>query len=296
MKRKPPIIPLSQTGLVLVLFPVFLIVILFLTSCSGQAIDRAAYQPERASVSLLVDTDSVEETVLAEDGSTLAACAYQLPVMSVLRRDGTLVEDASGTEERSALERAETFNGAFRRWAEEADFPALADAARQDSTWRQEAGTPWEGYYSQTLECSVYQTDRLASVSGRFYYYGGGAHPNRACLGWNFDKAAGTFLSAAQFFSNTEAVAEELVRQAEDRAAESGYRPEQMYWADYQTILSGWAEDTAAVTFDGQSMTVSWSPYDLASYAAGEQVFTLSLDALRPYLSEYGREVLGIVE
>ena len=56
----------------------------------------------------------------------------------------------------------------------------------------------------------------------------------------------------------------------------------------------GLFSNSYAVSFDEKGMTVVFSPYELACYAAGPQVFHLSLDFLEPYLSDYGRALLGI--
>ena len=41
-------------------------------------------------------------------------------------------------------------------------------------------------------------------------------------------------------------------------------------------------------------MTVGFSPYELACYAAGPQVFHLTYEQLLPRLSPHGRALLGL--
>ena len=41
-------------------------------------------------------------------------------------------------------------------------------------------------------------------------------------------------------------------------------------------------------------MTVVFSPYELAPYAAGPQEFFLSYDWLKPHLGPHGLELLGL--
>ena len=41
-------------------------------------------------------------------------------------------------------------------------------------------------------------------------------------------------------------------------------------------------------------MTVAFSPYELAAYAAGAQIYHLSYEELMPYLSPHGMELLGL--
>ena len=43
-------------------------------------------------------------------------------------------------------------------------------------------------------------------------------------------------------------------------------------------------------------MTVIFSPYEMACYAAGPQKFALNMDFLEPYLGDYGRTLLGVNE
>ena len=54
--------------------------------------------------------------------------------------------------------------------------------------------------------------------------------------------------------------------------------------------MASW--DDYAVTFGKDGMSVGFSPYELAYYAAGSQVFLISYDTLDPYLSDYGRQLL----
>ncbi len=87
---------------------------------------------------------------------------------------------------------------------------------------------------------------------------------------------------------------EELIRQAEVRAERADTEPQRYYWEDYEEILSNWA--SYAVSFDAEGMTVSFSPYELASYAAGAQTFQVDYSLLEPLLSEEGAELLGLAE
>ena len=85
---------------------------------------------------------------------------------------------------------------------------------------------------------------------------------------------------------------EELIRQADERAAEYGVEPQSFYWEDYRDILANWS--SYAVFFDERGMVIAFSPYELASYAAGTQSFRFSYDWLLPHLSEHGRQVLEL--
>ena len=79
------------------------------------------------------------------------------------------------------------------------------------------------------------------------------------------------------------------IRQAEERIA-PGAELEGAYWDNYPEVVASW--DDYAVTFGKDGMSVGFSPYELAYYAAGSQVFLISYDTLDPYLSDYGRQLL----
>ena len=277
---------------------------LLVTACAGSTTMRirpdAAETAETSEtpLSFAVRLEERGGDACGEDGTVLARWGYQIPVMSALRADGTEIGGANArTErERQAIASSAAFNGEFERWMREADFGELEVLAKEDYQWRKGSDLGWEEPYVQELSCTLYQTERLVSVSGRFYYYGGGAHPNTVLLGWNFDPRTGAFLSPDRLFEDTEPVAEELIQQADDRAADYHMAPEQCFWEDYQSILNLWSESPAAVTFDETAMTVAYSPYDLACYAAGEQIFTIPRPALTPWLSAYGRDLLNVPE
>ena len=84
----------------------------------------------------------------------------------------------------------------------------------------------------------------------------------------------------------------EIVRQIGETAAEYDLAAEEVFWENYEEIAAGWS--SYAVSFDETGMTVGFSPYELAAYAAGSQVFRLPYDLLAPHLGDYGRAVLGL--
>ncbi|MBQ9492114.1 MAG: DUF4163 domain-containing protein [Oscillibacter sp.] len=274
------------------------LVLLFLTACALRPVQPSAPSepapglPENLTFEIETEPDS--DISRAEDGSIIAAYSYQLPVMRIYRKNGAPVteETAASGREMDAVEMARTFNQAFRQWKSEADFPALEELARNDYAQKQSDNVKWDYHYEQGLESSVYQTNRFVSVSGRFYYYAGGAHPNTVLLGWNYDMEKAAFFYAGQLFQDTEAVTEELFHMAQERAAEWNMTPEEFFWEDYTDILNAWSESSAVVTFDEFNMTVSFSPYDIASYAAGEQIFTIPLTWLKQYMNQYGQHLL----
>ena len=85
-----------------------------------------------------------------------------------------------------------------------------------------------------------------------------------------------------------------LLEEARKKAGESGMTAKEFFWEDYEEILADWS--SYAVSFDGEGMTVGFSPYELAAYAAGPQVFRMDYGFLEPLLSEEGRALLGLAE
>lgn len=248
------------------------------------AVEPAEEEPCRYTVDMAAWSDSA----VAEDGVLLAECSYRLPELTARRADGTAAAEPDTA--------AETFNAQFAAWTLDEEFQELADMAQEEWVWRQENGIDWGHAFFTELTCEAYQTEGLVSVAGNYYSYTGGAHPNTVLLAWNFDLASGAFFGPETLAEDvpafTQAVQEEIVRQSRDAAAEYGLTAEELYWENYEEIAAGWT--SYAVSFDETGMTVAFSPYELAAYAAGPQVFRLSYDQIAPYLSEHGRELLGL--
>ena len=255
----------------------------------------AAPAPEEPCV-CTVEMMDWEDSAVDGDGTSLATCRVHMPVLTARRADGTAIETAETEAEARALAAAETFNAQFAAWTLDEEFQELADLAREERAWRQESGIDWGPAFFTEMTSETYQTDRLVSVTGDYYSYTGGAHPNTVLMAWNFDLETGAFFVPEQLAGDGEAfskaVSEEIVRQIGETAAEYDLTAAEMFWENYEEIATGWS--SYAVSFDETGMTVGFSPYELAAYAAGPQVFHLSYDLLAPHLSDYGRAVLGL--
>lgn len=270
-----------------------LLVLSALVGCAGETLSNVKNAPAAVpGVVLSVELETYEDTVRDEDGTVLAECSYELPVMSVLQGDGSPLEEAGSPEQEAALAAAETFNARFGQWKSNAQ--TLAESAKEDQAFRNEAGLESVAY-TDDLRCTVYQTDHLVSVSGLYYTYTGGAHPNSILMSWNFDVEAGEFFEPEILDEGKdlrEFVQQALVRQARQTAAENNMAVGEYFWEDYSDTLGEWS--SYAVSFDGEGMTVGFSPYELAAYAAGAQVFRLSYEELYPHLGEHGRTLLEL--
>lgn len=272
-----------------------LLVLSSLVGCAGETltnVKNALPAPPAGTVVFSVELEKYEETVRDEDGAALAECSYELPVMRVLLEDGSVLETAATEEQERALAAVGTFNARFAPW--KSNPGTLAKTAKADRAFRNESGLEPVAY-TDDLSCTVYQTERLVSVSGVYYTYTGGAHPNSILMSWNFDLNAGEFFEPEILDEGGDLrnyVHQALVRQAREAAAEQKTSPQELYWEDYADTLADWT--SYAVSFDAEGMTVGFSPYELAAYAAGPQVFRLTYDQLRPHLGQHGKALLDL--
>lgn len=253
---------------------------------------------EEPPCSLTLDMVEWEDSVQSEDGTELAQYRFSLPQLTARRGDGAVIETAETEAETRALAAAETFNSQFADWTNEEPLRELAETARAEWEWRRQEGIPWETAFTEEMECQVYQTERLVSVAATYYSYTGGAHPNTILTACNFDLETGAFFAPEQLAEDGEAFSQavraEIVRQIRERAEENGLAAEEMFWSNYEEIAGWWS--SYAVSFDESGMTVAFSPYELAAYAAGSQIFRMDYGFLEPFLSGEGRSLLDLAE
>ena len=259
-----------------------LLVLSALTGCAGGSatLQTRAAPASPGSAALTVVTQQLEDALLDDDGTPLVEYSYEIPV---LQPDG-----GSAPGQERARELAEAFNAEFSGWTDNAD--AMVQDAREDRSFRDETGLDFFPY-SDGLRCSVYQIGQLVSVSGVYSTWSGGAHPNTVLLSWNFDLETGTFFDPALLDGETgfrDAVTGELKRQARERAAQA----DGLFWEDYEATLENWS--SYAVSFGQSGMSVGFSPYELAAYAAGPQIFEIPYTTLAPHLGQHARELLGM--
>ena len=287
-----------------------LLVISTLTACAGKAPDTLPMEDLEPSLeedalvaeaapgtlAFQIEMAVYEDSALFEDGTELAVCRFEYPVMTPCWKDGTPLETAQTAEEEQALTAAEAFNRQFGPATVEEEFQEMTAMAREDLAFRQESGLEWVSPYTMELTYEVYQTVQMVSVSANYYSFTGGAHPNTVLLAWNFDLTTGQFFTPevlaadGQVFS--EAVHQEILLQSRLVAAEQDLTAEEFFWPDYEEITAGWS--SYAVSFDETGMTVGFSPYELAAYVMGSQVYHLTYEQLTPYLSAHGMELLGL--
>ena len=248
-----------------------------------------------------VSTDPYEQTVTAEDGTTLMVIDFQIPHLQAYA-DGTLIEEPETPEQKQAMDRVHTFNENFDQWREsnssEENISFVKDLYRDmPEMFSEDHMAP----LSEELTYTCYRTGSLISIAADYYSYLGGAHPNTVYFSWNFDLDSGIFLAIPELAEDpqafTLAVADMIEVQAVERfQSDPNYADlslSDIYWENYREVMEKWASDYA-VSFDAEGMTIIFSAYELASYAAGPQEFHFSYEQLASYWSESGRAVLGL--
>lgn len=252
-----------------------------------------AAEPAPEKITYTVERDTRQEEISTEDNVKLAAVRYQLPLLQAYSADGAPITEGTTAERSRALEVTAAFNEKFDPWRLEDG--TLRREVTEDYAYRPDM-FKMGMYYVDELDFSIWQTERLVSIRADSYSYYGGAHPNIMLFGWNFDLVSGTYINALSIGHDEQEfrtlVADELIVQADERAAALQQEPTAMYWQDYRNILLNWSD--YPVFFDTAGMTVRFSAYELGSYAAGPHEFTLSYAFLEPYLGDYGRDLLGV--
>lgn len=245
-----------------------------------------------------VTTDPHEETVHAEDGTLLMTVSFQLPHLQAYA-DGTLIETPATPAQEEAMARVNTFNENFNQWRESGDTAQSMEDAK--SLYQSFPDAFSNTSYCEEFTYTAYRTGSLISIAADYYSYLGGAHPNTVYFSWNFDLDSGIFLAIPELAEDpqafTLAVADMIEVQAVERFQSdpnyAGLSLSDIYWENYREVMEKWASDYA-VSFDAEGMTIIFSAYELASYAAGPQEFHFSYEQLASYWSESGRAVLGL--
>lgn len=132
-----------------------------------------------------VSTDPYEQTVTAEDGTTLMVIDFQIPHLQAYA-NGALIEDPSTPAQEQAMDRVHTFNENFDQWREsnssEENISFVNDLYRDmPEMFSEDHMAP----LSEELTYTCYRTGTLISIAADYYSYLGGAHPNTVYFAWN---------------------------------------------------------------------------------------------------------------
>ncbi|MBO5408939.1 MAG: DUF4163 domain-containing protein [Clostridia bacterium] len=140
--------------------------------------------------------------------------------------------------------------------------------------------------YESKINLAVRRADtRVTSFLCCDYSYGGGAHGNYFYYGKNFDTKTGEPLKLSQVVNDTNALTEAIKKQLK------------VFWSVHEeydeAIIANALSDVEQLswTLDYNGITVYFSPYEIASYAAGVQVVTLSNEEYPDILKSEYQEV-----
>ena len=289
-------------------FSLTLCLLALLGGCAGQASPGAQTGSSLVplapaeEITYEVVTDRFEDSIYSDDGETLLmTISFALPRLQAFS-DGVLIETPDTAVQTEAMERAAAFNDAFAQWEDAQASEEYIQIARDWYAAAPESFSgEYGGYFGEELTFTSYRTGSLISVAATYYSFLGGAHPNTVYLSWNFDLDSGTFLTIPELATNpqtfTLAVADMIEAQAAEQFRDDpdfgGLPISDIYWPDYRETMEKWGSDYAA-SFDADGLTVIFSAYELAPYAAGAQEFHFPYSSLDRYWSDSGRAALGL--
>jgi len=131
--------------------------------------------------------------------------------------------------------------------------------------------------FTLSSEYTVQRADSLIlSVREDFGSYTGGVHANYGAMGWNFDTATGERLGLEDILTDTDALDEILARKIREKYPDEPFDSLDLMLMDYTPENYTW-------TLGYQGITFYFSPYEIASFAAGLLTATIWYDEM-PHL------------
>lgn len=278
----------------------FLVALLLLATCLAACAAGAGDPSTQSKPAEDADTpqrswrlqlEEVNNDIYSEDGRLLVQARYELPQMT---EEGTAEALTTNTAA------AEQINRYFTQWMEQQQqfLEDIGDMAREHYRMDQMAGGAdgrWnypEYSYSDIVSTDYWSNGRLLCISMHNSTYSGGAHPNSWQEAVSFDLSTARSVTIPDLTDRLEelrdAVTDRLLRQIREDPDydEGGYFP------DYEDTVAEWMDKT--IIFGEEGLTLVFAPYDIASYAAGEQTFLLLYRDLEPYFNDYARKLLGL--
>ena len=225
-----------------------------------------------------------EKRYTAEDGTFLAECRYELPRLSVGNEE-ELSEDTA----QQARQTVERFNERMDRRLRDAE--AFGQELRDMAEDAHEAGF-FTLAYTVELSASAARQGRLCSIRLEDYSYSGGAHPNSYTDSYLFDLELGQFIDPAQVADDPVAFQQGAAELLLEKAREQDADVQAGFYPEYAETITHWYEGT--VLFDGEGMTVVYSPYELGPYALGTVELRADYRELAELLGPGGLERLGL--
>lgn len=265
--------------------------VLALVGCSSDGIQAASrsssFSTQDLDAEIVISTQDYNKQYYKSDGKTVwGNYKYQLPLMEYVGQDAALQSCAA------------SFNAEIAKIYE--DNAAYCDeyidmvSAFEDEVWETIC-------LSNEISYQLSRVGKAISVTYEHYLYTGGAHGGTYNTSQLFSAESGGLIALSVLAEDgaamAEAVADEILRQIRAEELDVQYS----YWNEYpdyvqEWVSSIWLENTHSVFFyeDG-TMEIIFGTYELASYAAGPQTFTIPVKVYEPYLNDYGRTLLGVV-
>ena len=147
--------------------------------------------------------------------------------------------------------------------------------------------------------------DKLFTILVSFYDESGGAHPNHGTTSVNVDPLTGAELSLSQVLDNDENIAtiirDELTKDYPEQVEEFDSYYYQGEGEDSDVFKQKYIDGTYNFSVNGDGLYIFFSPYDIASYAAGYMEITISPDKYpdlikKEYILSQSQDMEKIVE
>lgn len=166
------------------------------------------------------------------------------------------------------------------------------DMAQEDLTWREEAGLAedWDGYGLGRTYSVIRADEKMLSVLESSYEYTGGAHPNSACVAYNFDTATGKRLALADITDDLDGLREECVESIRGALADS--ESADMLFDDYENHLEDILTDATWYTGE-DGFHIICNEYIITPHAAGILDFVLPYEEMTTLSEKYIPEQSG---
>ena len=134
------------------------------------------------------------------------------------------------------------------------------------------------------------QTDLYVTYISEGSVYTGGAHPMPWYYGTSFSKIDGEIIGY-DIFDDPEQIVGLIADSIRQQYFEPNNTIEEEYFIDPDTPID---LPTNLPWIEGGSIVFCYQPFEIAPYSAGMPLCKITIDALKPYLSEKGKELLKI--
>lgn len=226
----------------------------------------------------------------------VASGMYEVPYMEVDSSAGAPHSSKNG--DRPAEEAARKFNHFFEEWLTQRDenfqeISAMAAASYKakgtDSSWEHP-----HYHYVDDVTTTFWRNSHIVCVLLRNTSFTGGAHEIVGQTAYTFDLRTGKMVNINDMVEDyaglrsavTDAILSQTERMTQEDTDDVGF------FSDYREVIPDWMSRN--VYFGPDSLTVLFSVYDIAPYAAGEQAFEIPYTLVKPYLNDYGCRLLEI--